>query len=316
MFLLKRLLLLLALAGMPLLGFAADAPAADVVPNPVDTSHAAADGHHEGEHHGLPAYAPVVFQIGKFAITNSMIATWVAAAILIIFAQLATRNIKAVPTGLQNFWEMMVEGLYGLLEELLGSKLVRSAFWFFATCFIFITFANWMGLFPGVGTIGWNVTENGVTEFRPFLRGANADLNMTSAMALVFFFMWFVWSLKAIGVGGMAKHIFGGGGDEKGFMKLFLMAIFMAVGVIEVVSILFRPVSLSFRLFGNVFAGENILESMTGLIPWVGSLLAIPFYFLELLVGVVQAFVFTLLTAVFTSLMATHDEHHGEEAHH
>jgi F-type H+-transporting ATPase subunit a len=100
-------------------------------------------------------------------------------------------------------------------------------------------------------------------------------------------------------------------------MGLFMVIIFLFVGVIEVVSICFRPVALSFRLYGNIFAGENILESMMVLVPWLGWLLPLPFYFLELLVGIVQALVFALLTAVFTALMTTHEEHgpEGEHAH-
>jgi F-type H+-transporting ATPase subunit a len=96
-------------------------------------------------------------------------------------------------------------------------------------------------------------------------------------------------------------------------MGVFMVAIFLFVGIIEVVSIAFRPVSLSFRLYGNIFAGENILESMMGLVPWLGWILPLPFYFLELLVGIVQALVFALLTAVFTALMCGHEEAHGAE---
>ena len=96
-----------------------------------------------------------LFQIGKFAITNSMLVTWVVAAGIIIFAQLATRNIQRIPNGIQNFWEWLVEGLYNFLEGIIGRDLVRKTFWFFATIFIFILFVNWFGLIPGIGTIGW-----------------------------------------------------------------------------------------------------------------------------------------------------------------
>jgi F-type H+-transporting ATPase subunit a len=148
------------------------------------------------------------------------------------------------------------------------------------------------------------------------LRGGNADLNMTLAMALVYCVLWIVWSLQSLGVGGFLKHIFWGGG-EKSVMGAFMVAIFLFVGVIEVISISFRPVSLSFRLYGNIFAGENILESMMTLVPWLSWILPLPFYFLELLVGLVQALVFALLTAVFTALMCTHeDDSHGKEHKH
>ena len=251
-----------------------------------------------------------------------MVAVWVVALVLIAFAQIATRKMSLIPSGLQNFWEFLVESLYNFLEEMLGHDLVKKTFWFFATIFLLILFVNWFGLIPGVGTLGWNVTlADGTKEFHPWLRGGNADLNMTSAMSLVFFFLWIIWALQAQGPGGIVKHLFSAGGGGGGFMGLFIAAIFVFVGVIEVISILFRPVSLSFRLFGNVFAGENILESMLILVPWLGWILPLPFYFLELLVGLVQALVFTLLTAVFTALMCAHHDDHGSdhkeaEAHH
>jgi F-type H+-transporting ATPase subunit a len=175
-------------------------------------------------------------------------------------------------------------------------------------------------LIPGVGSIGYGVPdESGHIHHlsRPFLRGGNADLNMTLAMSLVFFFLWTVWSLQALGPGGVLKHLFSSGAKGKDFMTLFIALIFVVVGLIEIVSILFRPVSLSFRLYGNIFAGENILESMMMLVPWLGWIIPLPFYFLELLVGLVQALVFALLTSVFTALMCTHeDDGHGHDKEH
>ena len=271
------------------------------------------------EHHGLPSYAVKVFSIGPVVITNSMVVTILVTLGIVFFAQMVSRNVQAIPSGLQNFAEWMVESMYNVLEEILGDKLVKKTFWFFGSIFFFILFTNWFGLLPGVGTIGWKVTgADGSHEFQPWLRGGNADLNMTSAMALLFFFLWVVWALQANGPIGFLKHIFAPGADGKGFMKWFMVAIFLFVGVLETLSILFRPVSLSFRLFGNIFAGENVLESMMNLVPWLSWLIPLPFYFLELLVGLVQALVFMLLTAVFTLLICSHEEHgHGEEhAHH
>lgn len=245
-----------------------------------------------------------------------MVVTWIVALGLIIFAQVATRNIKQIPTGIQNFWEWLVESLHDFLEGIIGHDLVRKTFWFFATIFIFILFCNWFSLIPGVGTIGWNVTTaDGGHEFRPWFRGANADLNMTFAMAMVFFACWIVWAIQANGFGGFIAHLFGAKGDTTGLLKVLMAIVFFMVGILEVVSILFRPVSLSFRLFGNTYAGENMLESMANLVPSLGWLIPIPFYFLEVLVGLVQALVFMLLTAVFTLLICTHEEGH-EKAHH
>ena len=284
--------------------------------------HGAKDAH-AAAHHGLPPDAPV-FNLGPLQFTSSTVITWIVALGLIIFAQLATRNIQMVPSGLQNFAEWLVEGMYDFFTEILGKELVKKTFWFFCTLFLFILFTNWFGLIPGVGSIGWGEPDKSSSLpfavghlSQPILRGGNADLNMTLAMSLTFFFLWTVWSLQALGPGGIAKHLFSGGDNGKGFMAIFMMGIFFFVGIIEVISIAFRPVSLSFRLYGNIFAGENILESMMVLIPWLGWLLPLPFYFLELLVGLVQALVFALLTSVFTALMcAHHDEGHGEDHGH
>ncbi len=263
----------------------------------------------KAEHETLPLKPAALIHIGKFAITNSMLVTWVVAAGIIVFAQLAMRKIERIPSGAQNFWEWLVEGLYNFLENIIGRDLVRKTFWFFATIFIFILFVNWFGLIPGVGTIGWGHHDPTTGIFhvdRPLLRGGNADLNMTTAMAAIFFVLWVVWAIQANGVGGFLRHLFGAKGETTGILKLIMVVVFFMVGWLEVVSILFRPVSLSFRLFGNIYAGESTLEVMSSMVPFLSWLLPIPFYFLELLVGVVQALVFTLLTAVFTLLIAQH----------
>ena len=246
-----------------------------------------------------------------------MLVTWIVAAAIIVFAQLATRKIKAVPSGAQNFWEWLVESLYNFLESIIGRDLVRKTFWFFATIFIFILFVNWFGLIPGVGTIGWGHYDPVTSVFhvdRPLLRGGNADLNMTTAMAAIFFLLWIIWAIQANGVGGFLLHIFGPKGETSGFLKVIMVVIFFMVGWLEVVSILFRPISLSFRLFGNIYAGESILEAMSTMNRWLSPFLPLPFYFMEILVGIVQALVFMLLTAVFTLLIAQHQPGHEPQS--
>src|SRR6202171_2650479 len=262
------------------------------------------------EHEAVPLKPAPIFQIGKFSVTNSMFVTWIVAAGLIVFAQVATRKVKPVPDGIQNFWEWLVESLYNFLESIVGRELMRKTFWFFATIFIFILFVNWFGLIPGVGTIGWGHYDPNTGVFhvdRPLLRGGNADLNMTTAMAAVFFVLWLVWAIQAQGVGGFLKHLFAPKGETHGILRVLMAVIFFMVGWLEVVSIFFRPISLSFRLFGNIYAGESILEAMSTMSPWLAPFLPLPFYFMEILVGVVQALVFMLLTAVFTMLIAQHD---------
>jgi F-type H+-transporting ATPase subunit a len=268
------------------------------------------------EHQTPSLKAAPLFQIGQFSVTNSMLASWIVALAVILFAQIATRNIKTVPTGVQNFWEWLVESLYNFLEGIIGHELVRKTFWFFATIFIFILFTNWAGLIPGIGTIGWGHSDPATGAFRidrPLMRGANADLNMTSAMALIFFVLWLIWALQANGIGGFLMHLFGPKGETSGVLKILMVVVFFFVGWLEIISILFRPVSLSFRLFGNIFAGESILDAMSHMVPALAWLIPIPFYFLEILVGFVQALVFMLLTAIFTLLIAQHSP--GEEAH-
>jgi F-type H+-transporting ATPase subunit a len=295
------------LAGVPMIGLSAAVHDAAAV--------AHGDAHHE---HVLPPHAVELWRPLGFPITNSMFVTWIVAGALIVFAQIATRRMKEVPSGAQNFWEWLVESLYSFLEGIIGHDLVKKTFWFFATIFIFILFSNWFGLIPGIGTIGYGVqTDHGFMITQPWFRGANADLNMTLAMAMIFFVCWTMWALQSNGPIGFLLHLFAPKGETTGALKLLMVVVFIAVGLLEVVSILFRPISLSFRLYGNIFAGENMLESMARLIPgWLGAILVpIPFYFMELLVGIVQALVFMLLTAVFTMLICQHDEEPGK-AHH
>jgi F-type H+-transporting ATPase subunit a len=263
--------------------------------------------------HGLSQKAVEIAAPFGFPVTNSMVVTWIVALALIVFARYATRAMRQVPDGPQNFIEWLVESLYNFLEGLLGAHLVKRTFWFFATIFIFILATNWFGLIPGVGTVGWgHSTPEGFRIEEPLFRGANADVNLTLAMALVFFASWIVWGLREVGPVGFAKELFAPKGSSTGALKVLMAVVFFAAGCLEVVSILFRPVSLSFRLYGNIFAGETMLETM-GSMPG-GWLVQVPFYFLELMVGLVQALVFMLLTAVFTLLLCQH--HEGEAAAH
>jgi F-type H+-transporting ATPase subunit a len=274
---------------------------------------------HGAHAEALTPNAPEVFSLGPLPVNNSMILSWVVAGVIILVARAATRHLKETPEGIQNFVEWIVESLCTFMEGILGRKLAASTFWFFASAFIFILFSNWFGLIPGVGTVGWGTPNaQGALEHisRPLLRGANADLNMTLAMSCVFFAAWMFWALKANGVVGFFKHIFGPRGESKGLLKALMIVVFFCVGVLEMVSIIFRPVSLSFRLYGNIFAGETMLEAMSNLYRPLAPLIPIPFYFLELLVGFVQALVFTLLTAIFTLLICDHgDGHEGHDEH-
>jgi F-type H+-transporting ATPase subunit a len=257
-------------------------------------------------------------------LTNSMLVAAIVVVVVLWWARKATKSMELVPGTTQNSFEAVVEFLYDMLEGIVGKHMVTRAFSLLATLFIFILFANWFSLLPGVGSVGWGheVPGQGFEVQVPLLRPTTADLNMTLGMALVAFCLWLYWTISEVGVWGFLVHTFGPKGGLKGVMKLIFAIIFLFVGVIEVVSILVRPVSLSLRLFGNVFAGETLLSSMITLgqtlgfppiVTYVMSLIVpIPFYFLELLVGLLQALVFTLLCAVYIQLSTTHDE---EEEH-
>lgn len=273
-------------------------------------------------HDHLPASPEILFEFGWFQFTNSTLMMLIVSVVLIVVAQLATRNVTLIPSKLQNFVEWLLESLIDFLSGVLGEHLARRTFWFFGTLFIMILTANWMGLIPGVGTIGWfNVTPSGEPypgdAFTPLLRGANADLNMTAAMAVAFAILWFYWAITETSVKDFLAHIFAPKGKFNGVMLVAMIFIFLFVGIIEVASIAFRPVALMFRLYGNVYAGENMLESIMNLVPidamkWLAAL---PFYFLELLVGLIQALVFTLLCAVFLRLICEHEHDDEEHAH-
>jgi len=284
-------------------------PAGQVQAQLQEQASPASAGAEHAEEHGLPPNAVEIGRVAGFPITNSMLVSWAVSLGLILFAQFATRGMQRVPDGAQNFLEWFIESLYKFVEGIIGPHLTQRTFWFFGSIFIFILTANWAGLIPGVGSIGWgHATAHGFKIEEPLFRGANADVNMTLAMALVFFACWIYWSFTEIGPLGFLKELFGPKGESTGFMKWLMIVVFFAAGCLEVISILFRPVSLTFRLYGNIFAGENMLEAMAKMVPGLGWLLPIPFYFLELLMGIVQAVVFMLLTAVFTFLMCQHEQ--------
>jgi F-type H+-transporting ATPase subunit a len=248
-------------------------------------------------------------------ITNSIIMVWIAVGVIVLFCRIATKKMTLVPTGVQNFAEWAVESLYDFLENLLGKHLTSRTFWFFGSIFFFILVTNYLALIPGVGTVGWDLLDpaGNVVGFLPLMRGGNADVNMTAAMAFSFAILWFYWAVTENGIKGFLAHLFAPKGSFRGPMLVMMIPIFLFVGVLEVVSIAIRPVALSFRLFGNIYGGEQTLEKLMALAPpWLAFLPALPFYFMELLVGFVQALVFTLLCAIFLKLICDH----GDEAHH
>lgn len=267
--------------------------------------------------------APSIPDLGWF--TNSIFVAIVVTGAILLFTRMATKRMELIPGGRQNLVEYLIEFLYNQVEGIVGKNVAPRAFPLLATVFIFILVSNWFGLLPGVGTIGWGERVGPLSLASvetPLLRPATADLNMTLALAVVFMMVWFYLSIRELGVWGTFVHIFGPKGGLTGALKYLLMPIFIFVGLIEVVSIVFRPMSLSLRLLGNIFAGETLLFTMGGLgatvgLPawaaWISSVIfPLPFYFMEILVGALQATVFSLLCAVYIKLATTHEEgdHH------
>ncbi len=242
-------------------------------------------------------------------ITNSMLTGWVISLVLILIVRRMVGKPALVPSKGQAIVESVVGGLKDLLEPIVGKHAMKGAFPFLLALFVFIMIHNWSGMLPGVGSFGY-YDEKGTLLY--WVRPANADLNMTLGLALVAMAAWLYYCLRYAGPRMFLFELFGNKADrgETPFViYLLLIPIFLAVGVIEMVSIAFRPLSLSFRLYGNIFGGENLLDSMTHLFAFV---LPIPFYFFEVMVGVVQAFIFTVLVAIYIGLVCNHGD---DEAH-
>ncbi len=283
------------------------------------------------EGHGVSSKAVEMFDKESLLsfVTNSTIVALLVTGLILWFVRGAMKKPSLVPGKRQNGVELVVEFLYNQTENILGPKIAKMAFPLLATIFIFVTIANWFGLLPGVGTIGFNSHQDGISTGhveRPFLRPATADMNLTLGVALCSFLVWFVIAIREMGFKTFILHIFGPKGGLTGALKYGLIPIFLLVGCIEVISIGVRPLTLSLRLYGNVYAGESLLHAMgslgdqffsSHLLQFLSSIFfQLPFYFLEILVGVLQGMVFALLNAVFIKLATTHDEGHEEHAAH
>ncbi|MES2695956.1 MAG: F0F1 ATP synthase subunit A [Verrucomicrobiota bacterium] len=251
-------------------------------------------------------------------VTNSMLTGWAVSLLLLVLIAWLVGKPSIIPSKGQSIFEALLEGLRDIFEPIIGKKAFPAIFPLLVTFFIFILFHNWMGLLPGVGTIGWGTMHDGHFHMeRPLIRPFNADFNGAIALALISFGGWLIIVLKYAGPALIAKDLFGNKAEKSetpGWLYPVLSLVFLVVGLIEVFSIVIRPFTLSVRLFGNVFGGENLLHG-TGFFPI--------FYFMELLVGVIQALVFTLLTSVYIGLLVNHeggdhahDDHdHGDDKH-
>jgi F-type H+-transporting ATPase subunit a len=225
----------------------------------------------------VPIQPEVLFTAGPLVVTNTLLTSWFAVALLILFAVLATRGMRLVPSGLQNFGEAIVEMLLSLGEQAAGAQ-ARMFLPLFGTLFLYIWFANWIGILPGIGTIH-------------FFRTANSDLSITAAMALIVF----IW----VQVTGIRS------GPKAYFLKFLWPP---GLGQLELISEIARPLSLALRLFGNILAGFILVEVMLQIVP-----IGIPAIFLavELGVGLIQALIFAILTLAFLTLASSHGHAEG-----
>lgn len=258
-------------------------------------------------------YAYEVFKIGSLPITNSFLMSVGVSLLIALGVKLAVGKPALRPNRAQATVEYIVEGLQGMLRPIVGDKMIKVTFPLLISFFLFILLYNWSGLLPGVGAFGTVDTHEGQQHLTYFMRPGNTDLTTPLALAILSFGAWIFYVLKYAGIKNFIHEVFGNKADKKSlpaFIFYPLGLIFLLVGCIELISIVIRPVSLSFRLFGNMFGGENLLMNVTGMFMW---LIPIPIYFLELLIGLVQAFVFTLLTAVYIGLACNHP--HPEDSH-
>ncbi|MDP3998087.1 MAG: F0F1 ATP synthase subunit A [bacterium] len=242
-------------------------------------------------HISLPA--EIIFHFFSFPVTNSLLVTWILMVFLFIVTFFATRNLQAVPSGLHNITEMVLDGLSNLFEGMVGQK-ARKFFPLVATFFIFIILGNWLGLIPGFGSIGfWEVKDQEMTLV-PFFRRITSDLNTTIALALFSVGAIQYFGLKEIKLSYLKKFV-----NLRGPIDFF-------VGSLEIISEIAKIISFSFRLFGNMFAGEVLIVVISFLIPVIAP---VPFMFLEVFVGFIQAFIFATLTLVFLSVAVSHSQH-------
>ena len=270
----------------------------------------------------VSAAPPAIFTVLGLPVTNSMICTWIVAALIVVIVRLTTwKSIREIPSKGQNVMEALIEGWEGLIADILDKRVARWVFPFATTFFIFIVMSNFVDLIPGVGSIGVGTPAKGsllpfaIEEVhKPFFRPPTTDANLTVAMAGIFLAMSLFWAVRYNGFWGLIKHIFGVKMDTSKWAYPLFFLLFVFIGAMELLSIGFaRPVALAMRLYGNIFAGETILD-MTFHSPsfLAGLALSMFTYCYETFVCLVQAFVFAMLVVAFVGTMCTHnDEEHG-----
>lgn len=237
--------------------------------------------------------AEKIFSLFGFGVTNTLLMALITMSVLTIVAVRVNRGLSLVPSGTQQALEILVEKLLGTMESVFGSSQKAERYFpFIATIFLFVLISNWLGIVPGIGSIGLVEVYDGKEAFVPLFRSTASDLNFTLALALISVIAANVFGILAIGVWKHASKFFS-----------FKSPIDFFVGILEFISEIAKMISFSFRLFGNIFAGEVLLVIMAFLVPVI---VPVPFLMLELFVGFVQALVFAMLTMVFISIAVSH----------
>jgi len=281
--------------------------------------------HVESAGHTPTIFAEPILHIKDFPITNSLLTSWLALFVIIGISLAVRMKMKKIPGKIQHIFEILIEGAMSLCDQVTNDrKLTNKIFPIVFTLFVFILINNWVGILPFVGSIGMNVLEEGHEVFVPFFRGGTADVNMTLALSLMIVIGSNVFGMIAVGVwktfnkyvnisllGSIFTKV------RKDPSILIVAPITFFVGILELIGEIAKVASLSFRLFGNIFAGEVLLASMAAIFAFI---LPGPFLFLEVFIGLIQALIFSLLATVYFTIAAEdhgeHEEDHGHKESH
>jgi F-type H+-transporting ATPase subunit a len=270
--------------------------------------------------HEITLYAEPLTHIGPLPITNALLTSWLAVFLIIIISIFLRSKLREIPKGIQNFFEIILEGALSLCDQVTGSRSITTKVFPLAiSVFFFILINNWLGILP-LGGFGLVESGGGESVFIPFIRSGTADINTTLALSVMAVIGANLFGIISIGIwktfnkyvnlkalGGIVTKI------RREPTVLVVAPVTFFVGVLELIGEFAKIASLSFRLFGNVFAGEVLLVSMSALLAYG---LPIPFLFLEIFVGLIQAFIFSILVLVyFTIASQDHDAHESEHAH-
>jgi F-type H+-transporting ATPase subunit a len=280
----------------------------------ITDNHAKSGETNEEVAHDHTLFAEPIYTAGNFTITNSLLNTWLVVIIVLVTSLVLKRKIKKIPSGIQNAFEMVIEGFLGIFDSVTGSRKKSLKFFpFVFTFFVFILLNNWLGILPGIGSIGQIAVHDGHKVFIPYFRGGTADLNTTLALASIGVVVSHIFGVLAVGSWNYLNKFV----NIKAFLEIpkkirkdptiiIVNPIKAFVGLIEIIGEIAKVASLSFRLFGNIFAGEVLLASMAAILAFG---LPIPFIFLEVIVGIIQALIFAILILAYLTMNTSEEAH-------